>query len=65
MQVFDKKIKIVKCSYDKFWYKDFVGQTFIFEYCSTRDYYIRSNKGVLRGILIDDVELIDEKSPLI
>ena len=65
MQVFDKKIKIIKCSYDTFWYKDLVGQTLSFENYSLRDYYVRSADGTLRGVLSIDVELVDKKSPLI
>jgi hypothetical protein len=63
MQVFDKKIKIVKCNNDKSWYKDFIGQTFTFEDYSVRDYYVRTD-GVLRCVLVCDVELVDKKSPL-
>jgi hypothetical protein len=65
MQAFDKKIKIVKCSYDTFWYKDLVGQTLTFEDYSPRDYYVRTRDGILRSILVNDVEFVDKKSPLI
>ena len=65
MQVFDKKIKIIKCSYDTFWYKDLVGQTLTFEDYSPRDYYVRMDDGKIRGVLSIDVKLVDKKSPLI
>ena len=64
MQVFDKRIKIIKCSHDTFWYKDLVGQTLSFEDYSPRDYYVRTDDGKIRGVLSIDVELVDKKSPL-
>jgi hypothetical protein len=42
-----------------------VGQTLTFEDYSPRDYYVRMNDGILRSILVNDVEFVDKKSPLI
>lgn len=58
MTMFGKKIKVVKCSFENFWYNDKIGQTFTVVEDSVRDYYVLDG-GVVRGILIIDVETND------
>jgi len=52
------KIKILKCSQEKFWYKNNIGDVFDIEYESARDYYIKKPNGRLIGVLIVDSEKI-------
>lgn len=51
------KIKIVKCSHDKYWYRDRVGEIFNVHDICTRDYYVIIDKR-LRGILRIDAEIV-------
>lgn len=44
------KIKIIKSNSKKVWYNDFVGEEFIIESESVRDYYVEFG-GSIRGIL--------------
>ena len=54
------KIKIIKSSSEKYWYNDKVGQEFTAVQYSIRDYYVSDN-GRLKGILVCDTEVINEK----
>ena len=54
------KIKVIKCSSEKYWYNDKIGQEFTVAQSSIRDYYVSDN-GRLKGILVCDTELINEK----
>ena len=54
------KIKIIKSSSDKYWYIDRIGEEFVVTQTSVRDYYV-SDSGKLRGILVCDVEVLNEK----
>lgn len=58
------KIKIVKCSFDTYWYKNSIGKEFYIEDHSHRDYYVKID-GYLRGILKIDAVFLDKKNPLI
>jgi hypothetical protein len=60
MTMFGKKIKVVKCSFEKFWYSDKIGETFTVVEDSTRDYYVLDGSS-LRGILIIDTEPLNKK----
>lgn len=51
------KIKIVKCSHEKYWYKDKVGETFNVDDVCVRDYYVNVDKS-LKGILKIDTEIV-------
>ena len=53
------RVKIIKCSHDKYWYKDRVGEVFNVDDICVRDYYVRLGKGrSLSGILKIDAEII-------
>ena len=54
------KIKVIKSSSEKFWYNDKVGQEFTVVQSSIRDYYV-SDDGRLKGILVCDTKVINEK----
>ncbi len=58
------KIKIVKCSFDTYWYKNSIGEEFYIEDYSHRDYYVKID-GYLRGILKTDAEFLNKENPLI
>lgn len=51
------KIKIVKCSHEKYWYKDRVGEIFNVDDVCVRDYYVNIDKS-LKGILKIDTEIL-------
>ena len=51
------KIKIVKCSHEKYWYKDRVGEIFNVDDVCVRDYYVNIDKS-LKGILKIDTEIV-------
>lgn len=59
METTTLKIKIIKCSHDKFWYKDRVGEVFNVDDVCVRDYYVKLGKGLsLSGILKIDAEIV-------
>lgn len=49
-------LKVTKCSFDKSWYKDLVGNLFVIESESVRDYYV-IYQNYIRGILKKDADL--------
>lgn len=51
-------VKIVRFSYEKLWYKDFIGFEFVVESSTTRDFYVFYD-GYLRGILCRDAVVIN------
>lgn len=59
VEVVPIRIKIVKCSFDKHWYKDRIGETFIVEDIRVRDFYVkRSEDGIVAGVLKIDAILV-------
>lgn len=64
LSVSSAKIKVIKCSFETYWYNDKIGQEYYIEDYSHRDYYVRIN-GHLRGILRKDAEFLNKKNPLI
>ena len=64
LSILPAKIKIIKCSFDSYWYNGKIGEEFYIEDHSNRDYYVNIN-GNLRAILKIDSEFINKKNPLI
>lgn len=58
------KIKIIKCSFDTYWYSDKIGEEYYIEDHSSRDYYVKID-GNLRRIIKNDAEFLNQKNPLI
>jgi len=54
------RIKIIKCSHDKYWYHDKVGEVFSVVDTCVRDYYIKSKNGGNYGVLKIDAEIVSE-----
>jgi hypothetical protein len=53
------KVKIIKCSHDKFWYKDRIGEIFNVDDVCAREYYVKPGKGFnLSCILKIDAEIV-------
>ncbi len=51
------KIRIVKCSSDKYWYNNRVGELLNIHDICVRNFYIKEDD-IIRGILRIDVELV-------
>lgn len=49
------KVRITKCSCDKYWYNDKIGQIFEISDIGVRDYYVNNGTS---GILRIDAELL-------
>jgi hypothetical protein len=52
------KVKITKCSHEKYWYSDKVGQVFSVVDTSVRDYYVIGERGISVCILKVDAEVV-------
>jgi hypothetical protein len=64
VKVSSSTIKVVKCSFNSFWYNDLIGSEFIIQDDSIRDFFVL-HEGRIKSILKTDADFIDKKNPLI
>ena len=54
------RIKIIKCSHEKYWYNNRVGEIFsVVDEC-VRDFYVKNQNGTSYGVLKIDAEVVSE-----